>query len=151
MTFLNTNADVTWVMGYVFEWSTVEPCVGIICASLPTLQPLLRWGIRNVAGSTLGRHFGSTESKYQAYNLSDRRRTHSFNRIKGSSQQHSHNDFALYSKNADILTNEDTHPIVTSAQAGSYRGNGTPDDESAHYHTASITVERDIHWREERL
>ncbi|KAI9730001.1 MAG: hypothetical protein M1834_006199 [Cirrosporium novae-zelandiae] len=39
---LKTTADFTWVMGRCFIWSSVEPCIGIVCACLPTLRPLFR-------------------------------------------------------------------------------------------------------------
>ncbi|OJJ42185.1 hypothetical protein ASPZODRAFT_77553 [Penicilliopsis zonata CBS 506.65] len=48
MTFLATSADITWIMGNVFIWSSVEPCIGIVCACLPTLQPLLRHSLHSL-------------------------------------------------------------------------------------------------------
>lgn len=42
MTFLKDSADVTWIMGYVFIWSSVELCIAIVCACLPTIQQFLR-------------------------------------------------------------------------------------------------------------
>lgn len=42
MIFLKTSVDITWSMGDVFIWSSVELCVGILCACLPTIRPLLR-------------------------------------------------------------------------------------------------------------
>lgn len=41
VTYLN-SPDLTWVMSDVYVWSDVEPCLGIICASLPAVQPLVR-------------------------------------------------------------------------------------------------------------
>ncbi|CAK39197.1 uncharacterized protein An06g01290 [Aspergillus niger] len=40
-TFIN-DVDVTWNLGNVFIWSSVEPSIGIVCACLPVLQPLFR-------------------------------------------------------------------------------------------------------------
>ncbi|PYI06949.1 hypothetical protein BO78DRAFT_367638 [Aspergillus sclerotiicarbonarius CBS 121057] len=34
--------DVTWMMGPVFIWSSIEPSVAIVCACLPHLAPLAR-------------------------------------------------------------------------------------------------------------
>ncbi|KAI9829281.1 MAG: hypothetical protein M1826_005745 [Phylliscum demangeonii] len=34
--------DVTWFLVDPANWSTIEPCVGIICACLPTIAPLFR-------------------------------------------------------------------------------------------------------------
>ncbi|OGM51082.1 hypothetical protein ABOM_000376 [Aspergillus bombycis] len=36
------SADVTWMMGPLFIWSTIEPAVAIVCACLPHLAPLAR-------------------------------------------------------------------------------------------------------------
>ncbi|KAL4923135.1 putative integral membrane protein Pth11-like [Aspergillus undulatus] len=59
---LKHNLDVTWIMGDVYVWSSVEPCVGILCACLPTLQPLIRRALRKIMGSSVarGRLGGST-------------------------------------------------------------------------------------------
>ncbi|KAH8425101.1 uncharacterized protein LDX57_002850 [Aspergillus melleus] len=51
MTFLKSSVDITWIMGDVFIWSSVEPCVGILCACLPTIRPLLRSAFRRLLGS----------------------------------------------------------------------------------------------------
>ncbi|RAK98789.1 putative integral membrane protein Pth11-like [Aspergillus ibericus CBS 121593] len=63
MTFLSNSLDITWIMGNVFIWSSVEPCIGIVCACLPTLQPLLRHSIQRIFGSRAGRYWGSSENK----------------------------------------------------------------------------------------
>lgn len=43
--------DVTWLMGPVFIWSTIEPSVAIVCACLPHLSPLTRLAHRSVSNS----------------------------------------------------------------------------------------------------
>ncbi|PKY01835.1 pth11-like integral membrane protein [Aspergillus campestris IBT 28561] len=43
--------DITWLMGPVFIWSTIEPSVAIICACLPHLAPFLRMVHQNVLSS----------------------------------------------------------------------------------------------------
>lgn len=43
---LTDEADVTWILGPAFAWSSLEPSVGIIAACLPTFAPLFR-SIRN--------------------------------------------------------------------------------------------------------
>ncbi|KAJ5126332.1 hypothetical protein N7448_005635 [Penicillium atrosanguineum] len=40
--FLKDDLDITWTMGNVYVWSTLEPCVAIICACLPALQPVIQ-------------------------------------------------------------------------------------------------------------
>ena len=63
MTFLNSSLDITWIMGDVFIWSSVEPCVGILCACLPTIRPLLRSAFRLLLGSLKAeRTFGPCSS-----------------------------------------------------------------------------------------
>ncbi|OQD90663.1 hypothetical protein PENANT_c001G09303 [Penicillium antarcticum] len=66
MTFLGSSVDITWIMDDVFIWSSVEPCIGILCASLPTLQPLLRLVIARVFGTSMGRYETSLQSKQEA-------------------------------------------------------------------------------------
>ncbi|KAJ5466908.1 hypothetical protein N7475_004660 [Penicillium sp. IBT 31633x] len=54
LTFLDGNPDITWTLSDVSVWSTVEPCIGIICACLPVLQPVLRSMVKkmpNLPGS----------------------------------------------------------------------------------------------------
>ncbi|EAW07002.1 putative integral membrane protein Pth11-like [Aspergillus clavatus NRRL 1] len=52
ITFLSSSVDITWITGDVFIWSSVEPCVGIVCACLPTLQPLLKSALNRIMGSS---------------------------------------------------------------------------------------------------
>ncbi|KAL5344158.1 integral membrane protein Pth11-like protein [Aspergillus crustosus] len=58
------DLDTTWIQANIYVWSTVEPCVGILCACLPTLQPLVRLCIKKILGSsaTHGR-WGNSTSK----------------------------------------------------------------------------------------
>ncbi|OAL05468.1 hypothetical protein IQ06DRAFT_212384 [Phaeosphaeriaceae sp. SRC1lsM3a] len=41
ITHLVQTVDISWAKSDVFIWSSVEPSIGIICACLPTLRPLL--------------------------------------------------------------------------------------------------------------
>ena len=54
-----TSIDVTFLMGPVFIWSSIEPSVAIVCACLPHLSPLARLAHRSIASS-----FHSKRSKY---------------------------------------------------------------------------------------
>ena len=47
---MNT-ADITYLMGPVFIWSTIEPSVAIVCACLPHLAPLVRIAHRSISSS----------------------------------------------------------------------------------------------------
>ena len=40
---LDKSMDISYLMGIISVWSTVEPCVGIICACLPAVQPFIRF------------------------------------------------------------------------------------------------------------
>lgn len=44
-------ADVTWLMGPVFIWSTIEPSVAVVCACLPHLAPLARLAHQSILSS----------------------------------------------------------------------------------------------------
>ncbi|KAJ5584027.1 uncharacterized protein N7459_003827 [Penicillium hispanicum] len=46
LTFLKDDIDISWTISNVYVWSTVEPCVGIVCACLPVLQPIIRSAMR---------------------------------------------------------------------------------------------------------
>ena len=51
-------------MGDVFIWSSVEPCIGIVCACLPTLQPLLKSTLKRILGSSrVAGNFGASSSQ----------------------------------------------------------------------------------------
>ncbi|OAX79203.1 hypothetical protein ACJ72_06481 [Emergomyces africanus] len=47
--------DVTFILTNIFLWSFVEPCIGIVCACLPTLRPLFQHVTRVVFGTEFGR------------------------------------------------------------------------------------------------
>ncbi|KAL3436150.1 hypothetical protein BDV09DRAFT_184527 [Aspergillus tetrazonus] len=48
--FMNA-LDITWLMGPVFIWSTIEPSVAIVCACLPHFAPLARIAHRSILSS----------------------------------------------------------------------------------------------------
>ncbi|EKV11313.1 hypothetical protein PDIG_51500 [Penicillium digitatum PHI26] len=50
--------DYTWVVGNVFLWSSIEPSIGILCACLPTLHPMIR--------SVISRVFGISSNRYDS-------------------------------------------------------------------------------------
>ncbi|KAJ6156755.1 hypothetical protein N7497_005640 [Penicillium chrysogenum] len=63
ITFLRASDDYTWIMGKFFVWSSVEPCIGILCACLPTLHPLLRLVVARVFGTSTGSDVLSRHAK----------------------------------------------------------------------------------------
>ncbi|PGH15911.1 hypothetical protein AJ79_02078 [Helicocarpus griseus UAMH5409] len=62
MTSLARSIDITYILSDVFIWSTVEPCIGIVCACLPSLQPLFQCIIRTVFGSSIGNIFATSRN-----------------------------------------------------------------------------------------
>ncbi|KAK2765873.1 hypothetical protein FQN53_006771 [Emmonsiellopsis sp. PD_33] len=67
MTYLSKSPDFTWIMGDVFIWSSVEPSIGIVCACLPTLQPLLHRTVNTIFGSDAAERFGTGPKRSAAY------------------------------------------------------------------------------------
>lgn len=47
-------------MGTVFLWSQLEPCLGIICACFPAVQPFLRFLLKVEYRAYIGSKFSST-------------------------------------------------------------------------------------------
>ncbi|KAJ5827699.1 hypothetical protein N7447_004462 [Penicillium robsamsonii] len=75
LTYLDGNIDITWALGSVSVWSTVEPCVGIICACLPVLQPFVRSMVKKMPNLPGTHHFGASRglsSFIQRISLHDR-------------------------------------------------------------------------------
>ncbi|KAJ5811861.1 hypothetical protein N7474_008162, partial [Penicillium riverlandense] len=73
LTQMYANDDLTWNQSNSFIWSSVEPCIGITCACLPTLRPLVRRIFPNWLESD--RQGGSTGQSYKSstsYHYSDR-------------------------------------------------------------------------------
>ncbi|KXG51614.1 uncharacterized protein PGRI_090070 [Penicillium griseofulvum] len=74
LTYLKGNVDITWALGSVSVWSTIEPCIGIICACLPVLQPFVRSMVRKMPNLPRT-HFGESRvlsSFIQRVSLHDR-------------------------------------------------------------------------------
>ncbi|KAF2138879.1 uncharacterized protein K452DRAFT_311331 [Aplosporella prunicola CBS 121167] len=52
--------DISWAMGPVFIWSSVEPAIGIVSACLPTLGPLFHFARDRSYGSSSNNRSGYT-------------------------------------------------------------------------------------------
>lgn len=59
ITYLHNNIDITWALGDVAVWSTIEPCIEIICACLPVLQRFVRSLVKNMP-SLPTQHIGTS-------------------------------------------------------------------------------------------
>ena len=53
------SLDATWTQADGFIWTTIESYIGIVCACLPTLRPLLRMLFPCWLGSTAPRYASS--------------------------------------------------------------------------------------------
>ncbi|GFF90414.1 hypothetical protein IFM60648_09056 [Aspergillus lentulus] len=141
-------------MGDVFIWSSVEPCIGIVCACLPTLQPLLKSTLKRILGSSrVAGKFGASSS--QEVELQGKARIqrvsggHDKRRLLRSldDSQHGNNDERL------ILRPKEDEAILTTnsepAEGTKFAGGKCSDIERNERNSMSIRVHRDFQWQEE--
>lgn len=135
MTFLDSDLDVTWIMGNVFVWSTIEPSMAILCACLPTLNPVLQLVARTIFGPAAARIFGSSfRTNSKAHQLSSiQNKRHSFQQLGDGVRMM---DTKVQGRSEDEL--ELTAP---EAQSESHYKQEGP---------FSIRVKQDFRWSEER-
>lgn len=118
VTFLNTDPDVTWIMGHVFVWSTIEPAMAILCACLPTLNPILQLIAKTMFGTAAARIFGSSyRASSKGHQLSGMQsKRHSFQQLRDGNENmttnikgHSDDEVALTSMepNRDLNYKQD--------------------------------------------
>ncbi|KAE8320092.1 hypothetical protein BDV41DRAFT_559600 [Aspergillus transmontanensis] len=144
LTLLATNPDMNWVMGDIYLWSTIEPCIGVVCACLPTLNALLRRTTMLVLGFNAERLFGS-------FSLSASRRKR---RDKSQSKSRSFQqlDGNEATPNAQLLRpGDEIVPTTLSAysEPNSYKRDTSSVmlmDDSARM---AITVKHDFDWSED--
>ncbi|KAE8365612.1 hypothetical protein BDV27DRAFT_144277 [Aspergillus caelatus] len=143
LTLLATNPDITWVMGDVYLWSTIEPCIGIVCACLPTLNALLRRTTKLVLGSNAERLFGS-------FSLSASRKKRR-DRSQSKSRSFQQLDAREGCQNARLRPEDEI--VLTTVSAHSEPNSYQRDtdsvklmNDSAHM---SITVKHDFDWSED--
>ncbi|KAJ6155096.1 hypothetical protein N7470_005662 [Penicillium chermesinum] len=78
LTTLKKNPDITYVMGDIFIWSEVEPCLGIICACFPALQPFVRFLLKIEYRAYIGSKFSfASESLASVPRMRELKRTDS--------------------------------------------------------------------------
>lgn len=130
---LTTSGDLSWNMSQTLVWSSIEPSIGIICACLPTIGPLIR--------RFLPKWFGGSSlkpSSRPAYGT-DSRRPHSRNggfyalhsRTKDPHKNKSDDELGLRN---DIKSDHDHQPQDRSKDSMAF------DSQNA------IIVKRDIEW-----
>ncbi|KAE8393371.1 hypothetical protein BDV23DRAFT_149550 [Aspergillus alliaceus] len=146
MTFLAKDPDITWVMGNVYLWSTIEPCIGILCACLPTLNALLRRTTTLLFGSKAERLFGSlslSASRKKRRNGA-RGKIHSFQQLDGYGGSRTDPQVQLRPEDEIVLTTVSAHsdPNTYNKETDSVKlANG-----SAPF---AIRVKHDFDWKEE--
>lgn len=127
--------DVTWLMGPIFIWSTIEPSVAVVCACLPHLAPLARLAHRSIA---------SIYKSQQSTGLSsDRQRVH------GSGQAHQGGNAAGRGPTFDFgfdqmkrEANDDeiglTNYVTAGPNGGPHPSNASVSDDYVHDHSIAI-------------
>ncbi|KAJ1708398.1 integral membrane protein PTH11-like protein [Aspergillus flavus] len=143
LTLLATNPDINWVMGDVYLWSTIEPCIGIVCACLPTLNALLRRTTKLVLGSNAERLFGSFPLSASRRKRRDKSqsKSRSFQQLDGNEA----------TPNAQLRPEDEIVLMTVSAHSepNSYRRDTDSVvlmDDSARM---AITVKHDFDWSED--
>lgn len=143
LTLLATNPDINWVMGDVYLWSTIEPCIGIVCACLPTLNALLRRGTKLVLGSNAERLFGS-------FSLSASRRKR---RDRSQSKSHSFQQLDAREGCQNARLRPEDEIVLTTVSARSDPNSYKRDTDSVKLMNdsthMSITVKHDFDWSED--
>lgn len=64
------STDVTWAMGTLFIWSTIEPAVAIVTACLPHLAPMFKMATAKVKSSSGTEGAGSSGKPQRLTSLS---------------------------------------------------------------------------------
>lgn len=142
LTFLNGTEDVTWTLSEVAVWSVVEPAIGIICACLPYLQPLIRSTIRKIYSqrSRTGRISSSIPKLNASQRHTTSKRSDRHEAWHGQTQQGHLRSKPLFISDDDCmrLTALSTRvEMEDSNDRESVEGNLDP---------MSIRVKKDVHW-----
>lgn len=120
---MTENEDITWNFGRGFIWSSIEPSLGIVCACLPTLRPLVRYVFPSGFGSS------QKASKYKNSDLVHTSKSRDFYRLEGCRNPEPGNDEIA-------LTNDIRKGVADSNHSVD------PEDDPNY----SITVQREILW-----
>ncbi|KAH6648816.1 hypothetical protein BKA67DRAFT_373382 [Truncatella angustata] len=116
---LTIEADVTWILGPAFGWSSLEPSVGIIAACLPTYAPLFR-SIRDKSTNS-GKGTGS--NGYMSGNGTSRRG----NQSQAASFMHGQSHFRIEDDEIE-LTGKKRHMRGNGSQADTMSRNSSEND-----------------------
>lgn len=144
MTYLHDSMDVTWIMGDVFVWSSVEPCIGIVCACLPTLQPLFRRALgavwttatRSSNNNSKGLTSSNMQSSKKRFKESDGRRFHYLDSVDGNRQTPRDDEAILGHTNGVEMDSLAGDGLSEKGSGGGNKSNG-------------ITVRHEFEWQVE--
>lgn len=141
LTFLHHNVDITWTLSEVSVWSTVEPCIGIICACLPTLQPF----IRSITRKLPGQHRGTGQvSSMLERNTSSRqtssRRGHQHGMWHGQEQE------GTMSLKTFFLVEDDRMRLTSLSTRVEMDDSRDCENLEDTLDPTTIRVKRDVHW-----
>ncbi|KAB8223315.1 hypothetical protein BDV33DRAFT_188960 [Aspergillus novoparasiticus] len=140
---MGSMGHINWVMGDIYLWSTIEPCIGIVCACLPPLNALLRRTTMLVFGSNAERLFGSFSLSASRRKRRDRSqsKSRSFQQLDGNEATP---NSQLRPEDEKVLTTVSAH-----SEPNSYKRDTDSVmlmDDSARM---AITVKHDFDWSED--
>lgn len=149
--------DVTFILVNIFLWSFVEPCIGIVCACLPTLRPLLQKVSRVLFGTEFGKSFSSGPGispglvRTQQSTTVDgtKKQKNGFQRMKGAVGEKPESGNGRMRLRP---TEDETALTTVSAQfeMDDFRRNGTSDvDSESQNQSSGIRVKTDFGWQED--
>ncbi|KAJ6004137.1 hypothetical protein N7499_000205 [Penicillium canescens] len=138
ITFLKSSIDLSWVISDVYVWSIVEPCVGIVCACLPALQPFLRLITKKLSSLPLRRSRGVNKlsSGFQGKNPSKHSRDSSKHSFSSTRSPH---PFTHYDDDRAQLTTFTTRVEMETNQKERDRLEKNLDP-------MAIRVQQVVHW-----
>ncbi|OJD18496.1 hypothetical protein AJ78_01485 [Emergomyces pasteurianus Ep9510] len=152
--------DVTFILTNIFLWSFVEPCMGIVCACLPTLRPLFQHATRVVFGTEIGRSIstgpgispGLVRTQQSSNVEGSKKQKMGFTRMKGTV-----GDEPKSANGRILLRPADDETMLTTVSAHyemeDFRRNGTSDVDSESHNQATppmgIRVKTDFDWQED--
>ncbi|KAL2817986.1 hypothetical protein BDW59DRAFT_165692 [Aspergillus cavernicola] len=145
---LDHNLDVTWIMADVYVWSSVEPCTGILCACLPTLQPLMRRLFKRIMGSSMARNrLGNSTPQGTSSSIKRRSKALDGSGRRGVFQQ-------LDEEGKGLRPEGDESLLMTTSASGRFEmdelGGGRGGSQEGVVDGMGIQVKTDFRWREEQ-
>ncbi|CAG8122282.1 unnamed protein product [Penicillium olsonii] len=142
LTFLDGGEDVTWTLSEVSVWSVVEPAIGIICACLPYLQPLIRGTVRKLSGhcSKTGRVSSSMPKPNGSQRHTNSKRSDQHEAWHGQGQQGHLRSKPLF------ISDEDCMRLTALSTRVEMEDSNDRDSIEGNIEPMSIRVKKDVHW-----